>query len=234
VFSLHEGLRRRLFGDAFRGAFGLADLVSLDLDADDEDRLVVGSATGNLAIDRWPLAAPLRPFLQRRLGVARRSRDLVHTLPEGAAHEISRGVEPSVEKHRADDGLAGVAEDGRSLASSALGFPRAELQKWPDVPRARDLRARLLAHELRQPPRQLALFLRRKMLVEHFAHHEPEDPIAKEFKALVAFDPLADIRGADVGERRRQQIAARESISEPGFEIGDRGGRKPGSRHLTG
>src|SRR5690606_13657494 len=98
-----EGLGRRLLGIALGRAAPLSLRHALDIDADDElGRMVRPGALDELIGGRRQ-AAPLRPLLQRRLGVAQGAARGVQARREGPLDQRARrGIAP-VEEDRADD-----------------------------------------------------------------------------------------------------------------------------------
>ena len=79
-----------------------------------------------------------------------------------------------------------------------------------DAPGARDLGAALLADEAGEAARELSLVGLGKGLIQHFGNGETQDAIAEKFEPLVGF-ALASRRRADMGERRRDQLAIGEN-----------------------
>ena len=124
-----------LFGDALRGALRPASRTKpFDLDRDLEGGRVIGPAACDHAIARRREAARLRPFLQRGLGVAQAAPRLVHARAESLAHHALGRGRAAVEKDRADDRLADIAENRALLAPARLRLALAEPHMGPDAP----------------------------------------------------------------------------------------------------
>src|SRR5258707_654896 len=111
--ALQERCRGGGFGGALRGGGGGRFLEPGNAGCHGEAQRVVGSAgRGQLVVRQWQ-AAPLRPFLQGGLGIARRPVHLGdQRVPEALDECESRG-KPAIEIDRGDYRLAGIREDAR-------------------------------------------------------------------------------------------------------------------------
>src|SRR5581483_372716 len=148
-------------GDLLRGALAAADALGgrkpRQIHGDAELRIVMRPGALDLAIDRRRQALALCPFLQHGLGIAQRLARLAHPLGPVALDELACRGEAAVEIDRADHGLADVAEHGFAQSRAGTGSDRAELDIVGKPERFGHVRAALLAHEIGQPLRHLAL-----------------------------------------------------------------------------
>src|SRR5882724_9213812 len=214
--------------DFLRGALAAADAFRgrqpRQIHRDAELRVVMRPGTFDLAIDRGRQALALRPFLQHRLGIAQRPTRPLHPLGPVALDEIRGGRVAAVEKHRADHRLADVAEHGFAQPRARAGADRAELDVVGQPERLRDLSAALLAHEIGEALRHLALVRVREGAIEHVGHDQSEHVIAEEFQALIAFASFArGLERRDVGDGRHQQIGIGEIMPDARLDRQHRG-----------
>ena len=102
--------------------------------------------------------ARLRPFLQRRLGVAPdRPRPRRSARPSARRISARAAVEPAVEIDRRDHRLHRVAEQRRLAPAAGQHLGAAHAQRGAEVEPRGHLGAGLLAHQRVQPRRQFAL-----------------------------------------------------------------------------
>ncbi len=127
----------------------------------------------------------------------------------------------AIDEHRADQRLAGVRQDGGAQAPAGVRFRIAELERGPEIHRARNLRAGFLAHQIGQPARQFALVRLRKGAIEHVGNDQAEHMVAEKFQALVAVGAggAARQRG-NMRDRAFQQRLIGEFIADPVLERG--------------
>ena len=92
----------------------------------------------------------------------------------------------AVDKHRPDQRLAGVRQDGGAQAPAGMRFRIAELERGPKIHRARHLGAGFLAHQIGEPARQLAFVGLRESAIEHVGNDQAEHMVAEEFQPLIA------------------------------------------------
>src|SRR5580704_10962287 len=155
----------------FRGALAAADAFgrrqARQIHRDPELRVVMRPGTFDLVIDRRRQTFALRPFLQHRLGIAQRPSRLAHPLGPVALDELRRSTVAAIEKHRADHRLADVAKHGFAQPRAGAGADRTELDVIEQPERLCDIGAALLAHEVGEPFRQLALVGVGKGAVQH-------------------------------------------------------------------
>src|SRR4051812_45342437 len=189
AFDHHGG--RELFGGALAAADAFGRLQPRQIDRDPELRVVMRPGALDLAINRRRQSLALRPFLQHRLGIAQRPPRLAHPLGPVALDELRRSRIAAVEKNRADHSFADVAKHGFSQPRAGAGADRAELDVVDQPERLCHIGAALLAHEIGQPLRQLALIGIGKGAVQHVGDHEPEHVVAEEFETLIAVAALA-------------------------------------------
>ena len=105
--------RRQPLGLALAAGAAAARLLALDRDIDHEHRRMRRPLAADLAIGGQRQAARLRPFLQRRLGVARRGQAGAQPLAPQALDARRGDGEAGIEEDRAQHRLAGVGQDGR-------------------------------------------------------------------------------------------------------------------------
>ncbi len=91
----------------------------------------------------------------------------------------------AIEKGRADDRLANVAEQGAFAAPAGLGLAFPEPHRRADAPCFGNFGASLLAHQRGEAAGQLALGLVRKGVVKHVGDRDAEHPVAEKFETLV-------------------------------------------------
>ena len=135
-------------------------------------------------------------------------------LPQPSDQRLGGG-EAAVEIDRADQRLADVGEDCRPRAAAGIGFRGAEPDRRAEIDGARDLGAGLLAHQIGQAARQLALVGLRKSAKQHVGNDEAEHVIAKELEPLVAAGAVARaLERGDVRERAVEQRRVGEPIAD--------------------
>jgi len=182
---------------------------------------MIRAAARHLSVAWRREAAPLRPFLQRGLGVAQHASGLTHLGAEGGAHDRLRRRRAAVEERRADDRLADIAKDRPLLATAGLRLAPAEADVRPDAPEFGDLGAGFLAHQRRQPAREFALAVAGKILVNHMRDGEAEHAVAQKLQPLIGVLSLR--RGADMGQRPAQQLLVGEDMADLRLERGEIG-----------
>ena len=99
-----------------------------------------------------------------------------------------------------------------------MRFRSAELERRAEIHGARHLRAGLLAHQIGEPARQLALVGAREGAIEHVGDDQAEHVVAKEFQALIAGAAIAAGQGGNVGERAVKQGLVGELVADPLLE----------------
>ena len=94
----------------------------------------------------------------------------------------------------------------------------------PDVgvnaPGEGDLGAALLADEGREATREFSLASLGKRFVQHPGNGKSQYAVAEKFEPLIGF-VLASCRRANMGQRRRDQIAIGENVPDPRLERSD-------------
>ena len=86
-----------------------------------------------------------------------------------------------------------------------------------NAPGEGDLGAALLADEAREASREFSLACLGKCFVQHRGNGETQDTIAEKFEPLIGF-ALAPGRRANMGQRRRDQVAIGEKMPDPRLE----------------
>src|SRR6478735_8736789 len=130
---------------------------ALHLDHDPEHWSMIGAGLLDDAVGRRRQSPPLRPFLQRALGIAHGALRRVELVGESASDERLRRIISAIDENRADNRFAKVGEDRRIAALARCRLARPDLQMRADIPALRDLGAALAPHELGQPPGEFAL-----------------------------------------------------------------------------
>ena len=106
-----------------------------------------------MPIGRRRQAPPLRPFLQRALGVAHGAARRVELVRESAPDEAPRRLISAIDENRADDRFADVGEDRLVAALARLSPRRRRASDAGRHPSPAATSAQLSrAHELGQPP----------------------------------------------------------------------------------
>src|SRR5271154_2770190 len=124
AFALDHHACRDLLGRALAAADAFGRRQARQINCDAELRIVMRPGALDLAVNRCRQALPLRPFLQHRLGIAERLPRLLHPFGPVVLDELlGRGI-AAVEEHRADHGLADVAEHGFAQACAGSGADR--------------------------------------------------------------------------------------------------------------
>src|SRR3984893_6294967 len=144
-----ESRRRGLLGEALCKALRLGSPVAGNFHGNREFRRVVGPRSRSFAIKRRGEAARLRPFLQRGLWIAQRASRRMHPFAEGGNYDGLGRLVARVEKNRADDRFANIAQN-RHVGSSYLLFDFAKPDVGVNAPGEGDLGAALLADEARE------------------------------------------------------------------------------------
>ena len=105
-----------------------------DRDLDHEHRRVRRAFAADLAIGRRRQAARLRPFLQRRLGVARRGGAAVQPVVPQPLDDAGGRCEAGIEEDRAQQRLQRVGQDGRldARACARSRIAKSEMRAEPD------------------------------------------------------------------------------------------------------
>ena len=109
--------------------------------------------------------------------------------------DLGRGV-PAVKIKRADEALDHIADHIVGLGRAIFTGLAAEANLGGHAEFAPDVGARLARHQRVVAAAHLALGLFGKALIQPFGDHQPEHPIAKEFKPFVG-----GAAGAAVGQR---------------------------------
>src|SRR6202045_507460 len=136
------------------GAFGRSKIGQLH--GHTKYRTMIGTGARDFAIGRRRQATCLRPFLQHGLGIAQRLRLSLHAnLPQPLDQALGRRI-AAVEIDGADQRLADIGQNGRTLATAGIGLRRAELDRRAEFDGDGDLGAGLLAHQIGEPARQFA------------------------------------------------------------------------------
>src|SRR5258708_1248892 len=107
---------RGLFGGALAAADTFGRRQARQIHRDAKLRIVMRPGALDLAIHRRRQPPALRPFLQHRLGIAQRPPRLAHPLGPVPLDEQRRGRIAAVEKYRAAQRVADVAEHGFAQA----------------------------------------------------------------------------------------------------------------------
>ena len=182
---------------------------------------MIGAGPLDLAVGGRRHAARLRPLLEQRLRIAQRARRLEHALLPVALDQRRRRRVAAVDEHRPDQRFADVGEDRRAPVAARLDFRIAEPHGRAEVDGARNVGAGFLAHQSRQPPRQLALGCRRERAEQHVGNHQAEHVIAEELEPLIASAAVAPAgeRGT-MGERAVEPRMLGETVADAVFELG--------------
>ncbi len=89
-----------------------------------------------------------------------------------------------------------------------------------EIDRARHVGAGLLAHQVGEPARHLALVRLRKRAEQHVGDDQPEHVVAEKFEPLIAAGAVARAgQGGDVGERLLEQRSGLEPVADAVFEL---------------
>src|SRR3984893_5711712 len=214
-----ESRRRGLLGEALRKSLRLGIPVAGYFDGNREFRRVVWPGPRGFAIEWRGKAARLCPFLQRGLWIAQRVSRRVHPFPERGDHDGVGRLIARVEKNRAYDRFANIAQN-RHVGGSCLLFDFAKPDAGVNPPGEGDLGAALLADEARKAAREFSLAGLGKRFVQHPGNGETQYAVAEEFEPLIGF-ALAPRRRANMGQRRRNQIAIGENVPDPRLERSD-------------
>src|SRR5277367_5197920 len=173
AFALDHDGGCDLFGGPFIAANAFGRLKPRQIYGDAELRIVVRPGALDLAIHRRRQALALGPFLQHRLGIAQRPPRLAHPLHPVARDEFRRGRVAAVEIDRPDHRLADVAEHRFTQARAGARADRAKFDVIGQPERLGYIGATLLAHELSEPLRQLALIGVGECAIEHVGYDQP-------------------------------------------------------------
>src|SRR5262245_9168890 len=207
-----------LFGHPLGAAASLGRLALRQAHGDAEFRIVMRPGPLNLAVGGRRQAARLRPFLQHGLRVAQRMGRNPHSLAPQALNQRGRRGVAAVEKHRPDQRLADVGENGGARSPAGVGLRGAKPQRIAETDGARDLGAGLAAHQDDKPPRQLPFIALRKRVKQHLRYDQTEHMVAEKFEPLVAAGAAAAGQRRNVGQRPHQQFGVLEAVSDGLFE----------------
>ena len=119
-----------------------------------------------------------------------------------------RALEAGVEEHRADQGLAGVAEDGLLVPAAGLGLAGREPQGLGRAQPLGHQRADVAADQGVQAAGELALAGVGEAVQEVARHDQAEHPIAQKLQLLVVLDRLGPMPDARMRQGALQQRAA--------------------------
>ncbi len=183
---------------------------------DDEMGRMVGAGPLLEPVDRRPPAFGLKPLLQSRLGVAIDTFVLQKRRP-GSEDRRLRSVEPGVQKYGGQHRLAGVGEDGGLAPSAGLRLGRAEPERLVDPQRQRAVRARFLAHQRVEAPREVPLVGARIAAIEFRGDRQPQHAVAHELQPLVVRPAAVDV-DAGVIERFHQDRTVSEGVPQAELE----------------
>src|SRR4029450_10813087 len=209
-------------GSLFSSTLGAADAFRgravRQNHGDAEFGIVVRPCPRQFAIGRSRQPPRLRPFLQHGFWVAQRTKRLEHSLfPEALDEAVGRLI-AAIEKHRADQRLANIGKNRDAAPSARMRFRVAELQCRPEIHRARDFGAGLLAHQVGQAPRELSFIGPREGAIEHVGDDEAKHVIAEEFEPLIARRALASGQRGNMSERSFEQVLIGKLVADPAFE----------------
>src|SRR5258708_25531049 len=173
-----------LFGGALAAAGAFGRRQPRQIHGNTKLRIVMRPGAFDLAVERGRQSLALRPFLQHRLGIARRLPQFVHPLGPVALDEPRRSRVAAIKKYRTDHCCAAVAEPGlpQPRARNRANGARLYIIRQPE--RRRHIRAALLAHEIGETLRQLAFIGICECAIQHVRHDQPEHVIPQEFAAL--------------------------------------------------
>ena len=143
----------------------------------------------------------------------------MHPFAEGGDHDGVGRLIARVEKNRAYDRFANIAQN-RHVGGSCLVFDFAKPDAGVNAPGEGDLGAALLADEAREAAREFSLAGLGKRFVQHRGNGETQYAVAEKFEPLIGF-ALAPRRRANMGQRRRDQIAIGENVPDPRLERSD-------------
>ncbi len=160
AFARDENLGRGLFGAALRKALRLGGFMARDDHRDREFRRVVGAGPRKFA-GRWEgQARALAPIPAKRFWDRARAGAASASWPQTRRvdHVLGR-LETTVEKNRADDRLANIAEDRGSWQRRSASRFRRDAHNWRRPIRARLRRSFPYARDRRggakaRPPRR--------------------------------------------------------------------------------
>src|ERR1700728_4560490 len=219
ALARHHRGRGGLVGRALgaSGAFGGGEIGKLHGDA--ELRVVIRTGARDLAIGGGRQAARLRPFLEHGFWIALRLRlGLQAGLPQ-APDQGGCGRRAAVRIRGADKRLADIRENRRPGTGARIALRRAKPDRRAEIDGARDFSARLLAHEIGEPARKLALVRARESTKEHVENDKAEHVIAEELEPLVACRAVARaFERGDVRKRAVEQRGVGESIADAFLE----------------
>ena len=184
---------------------------------------VMGSVCPYELVNRERQAPPLRPFLQRRFRVARRTFHLSEQwLPE-PVHKGRGRLEAAIEVYCGDQGLAGIGQNagvgGRPYGR--FGARQDEIVSEPN--RVGDTRERFSADQMSMATGQMPLGLVLETPPQQLRDNQAEHPVAQEFKALVAARREPSARATATVLRRQRARMSHGLLEEfgPGKFVSD-------------
>ncbi len=166
---------------------------------------------------RRRLAAALQVFLQSSLGIARNRPTRRHEVAEARLHHPARRLEAAVDMDCADDRFADVAEDALVRPRRRAADAVAEDDVGHAAPGDRHVRAGLLAHDLGEALRQLALVCVRPSLEQPRGDDDAEHAVSEEFQPLVV-RPATFLGRAHVRQRLDEERAPCEDVADTGLQ----------------
>src|SRR5262249_29147692 len=125
----------------------------------------------------------------------------------------------SVDKDGAEHRLTSIGEDRLLAAAAAVGLASAHQDELAELPVLRDLGAGLGAHQLIVAPRKLPFARLGKACGQELGNGEPENAVAQEFEPLIVLVWLERRACARMRERKLDQRAALESITQSFEEL---------------
>src|SRR5262249_46878186 len=108
-------------------------------------------------------------------------------------------------------------EDREPPPPARVRLRGAEFYRSAEVERPRDVRAGLLANQVGETARQLALVRLGEGAKQHVGDHQAEHVIAEEFQALIAAAAARPGKRRNVRERALEQRLVGEAVADPLF-----------------
>ena len=136
-------------------------------------------------INRQGLAAPLRPFLQRRLGILGRRQGGIHQRRPGTADESGGDIEAGIGVKRADHRLASVGQQAGigPAARFLLALGQGQARRQADTLGHRG--QGFASHQGRVTAGQGSLRFGGKALEQHVGDDQTEHAVAQEFQPFI-------------------------------------------------
>src|SRR6185437_13637206 len=158
-----QGIQRRFRGDLFgspaaaAAAFEARRRWCAQHTGNFESARMFLAVGGQQFVVRQRVALRLQPFLQASLGILWRGPVRIRAISENPAQQRAAGIKTAIQINRGDQRLECIGQNRIAPETAALQFAGAEQQIITQPDRARALRERRAADQLRAQARQLAL-----------------------------------------------------------------------------